>query len=51
MSFWSDRGILKELPNDEWLLLETAEEVDPSKRCYYYEIIFYNFNIIYQINY
>ncbi|RIA89030.1 hypothetical protein C1645_773520 [Glomus cerebriforme] len=30
MSFWSDRGILKELLNDEWLLLETAEEIDPS---------------------
>ncbi|CAB4423597.1 unnamed protein product [Rhizophagus irregularis] len=34
MNFWSDRGILKELPNDEWLLLETAEEVDPSKRAF-----------------
>ena len=31
MSFWSDRGILKELRNDEWLLLETAEEFDPNK--------------------
>jgi hypothetical protein len=32
MNFWSDRGILKGLPNDEWMLLETAEEIDPSKR-------------------
>ncbi|CAG8517230.1 14060_t:CDS:2 [Funneliformis mosseae] len=26
MSFWSDRGILKESSNDEWMLLETAED-------------------------
>ncbi|CAI2200193.1 3803_t:CDS:2, partial [Funneliformis geosporum] len=26
MSFWSDRGILKESSNDEWILLETAED-------------------------
>jgi len=26
MSFWSDRCILKEFSNNEWMLLETTEE-------------------------
>ena len=40
MNFWCDRGILKELSNDEWWLLETAEEIDPNKGGYYHDLYY-----------